>query len=122
MMPALPAESEAAGDVQDEADQAVADTLDDYRQRLEQDADGTLNDLGIEAVESGGYRVADVAQSPYLRNTGLQPGDIVLSVNGRQVGDIEQDRLELDNILAQGSARIEVQRGDRRFFITASLP
>jgi len=52
----------------------------------------------------------------------LQPGDVILSVNGRPVGDLSQDRLEVDNVLAQGSARIEVQRGTRRFFVTASLP
>ena len=52
----------------------------------------------------------------------MQPGDVILSVNGRPVGDLNQDRLELENVLAQGSARIEVQRGTRRFFVTASLP
>ena len=66
-------------------------------------------------------RLDRLAQSPYLRQTGLQPGDVILSINGQPVGDVERDRLELDNVLAQGSARIEVQRGDRRFFITASL-
>ena len=66
-------------------------------------------------------RLDHLAQSPYLRQTGLQPGDVILSINGQPVGDVERDRLELDNVLAQGSARIEVQRGDRRFFITASL-
>jgi hypothetical protein len=29
--------------------------------------------------------------------------------------------MEIDNVLAQGSARLEVQRGARRFFVTASL-
>jgi len=98
--------------------------MEDYRQRLAEDAAGTLNELGIEAVDAaagGGYRIGSVAQSPYLRQTGLQPGDVILSVNGRAVGDIEQDQMELANIMAQGSARIEVQRGSRRFFITASL-
>ena len=52
---------------------------------------------------------------------GLQPGDFILSVNGHAVGDIQADQLELENIMAQGSARIEIQRGSRRFFITASL-
>jgi general secretion pathway protein C len=51
----------------------------------------------------------------------LQPGDIILSVNGQAVGDIRQDQKQIDNLLAQGSARLEVQRGNRRFFITASL-
>ncbi len=68
-----------------------------------------------------GYRLDDLAQSPYLSQTGLQQGDVILSVNGKAVGDIRQDQQEIDNILAQGSARLEIQRGTRRFFITASL-
>jgi general secretion pathway protein C len=105
------------------AEVSPEELLETYRQKLVEDAQGTLNDLGIETVDEGdgGYRIGDVAQSPYLRQTGLQAGDVILSVNGRPVGDIQQDQLELENIMAQGSARIEVQRGSRRFFITASL-
>jgi general secretion pathway protein C len=98
--------------------------LESYRQRLDDDPDQTMAELGVAPVAAGaaeGYRVGDLAQSPYLSQTGLQPGDVILSVNGRPVGDLSQDRLELDNVLAEGSARLEVQRGSRRFFVTASL-
>ena len=105
-------------------EQEPADVLENYQQRLAEDADGTLRELGVEAVEEsagGGYRIGDPAQAPYLRQTGLLPGDVILSVNGRPVGDVQQDQLQLADIMAQGTARIEVQRGSRRFFITASL-
>lgn len=96
-----------------------------YRDRIEEDPEGTLQEIGITPVSEGdaqGYRLdSAAASSPYLRQTGLQPGDVVLSVNGQPVGNIQQDRHQLDNILAEGSARIEVQRGTRRFFVTASL-
>ncbi len=97
------------------------DILGDYRERLAEDAQGTLAELGIESAETGGYRLGSNAQSAYLQQSGLQPGDVIMSVNGRPVGNIEEDQLELDNVIAQGSARIEVQRGGRRFFITVSL-
>jgi general secretion pathway protein C len=103
---------------------SVQEMVDEYRDELEADPSAALEELGVTAVsEDGaeGYRVGNLAQSPYLSQTGLQPGDVILSVNGRPVGDLQQDRLELDNVLAQGSARLEVQRGDRRFFVTASL-
>jgi general secretion pathway protein C len=102
----------------------VESTVQNYRDRLQQDPVGTLNSLGIAPVSSSGaqgYRVDTLAASPYLAQTGLQPGDVVLSVNGRPVGDVQQDQAEIDNIVAQGSARLEVQRGSRRFFVTASL-
>lgn len=98
--------------------------VDTYRDRLENDPEGALSDLGIAPVNadgSGGYRLDNLAASPYLSQTGLQPGDVVLSVNGQPVGNIQQDRSQIDGILEQGSARLEVQRGTRRFFVTASL-
>ena len=98
--------------------------VDNYRERLDVDPEGTLSDLGIAPVTvdgAEGYRLGNLAQSPYLSQTGLQPGDVVLSVNGQPVGNIQQDRQQIDSILDQGSARLEVQRGTRRFFVTASL-
>ena len=95
-----------------------------HQARMETDPQQALRELGITSVSAGsasGYRLGDLAQSPYLSQTGLQPGDVILSVNGRPVGDMQADRLEVANILAQGSARLEVQRGTRRFFVTASL-
>lgn len=100
------------------------DFVSDYRELIDNDPDGALSGLGLAPVAEGassGYRLSNLADSPYLSQTGLQPGDVILSVNGRPVGDIRQDKMEIDNVLAQGSARLEVQRGTRRFFVTASL-
>lgn len=117
----FPDPDEDEDDLQDEYDDPQ-EVIDEYREQFAEDAEGTLNDLGIEATEEGGYRIGDSAQSALLRRTGLQNGDVILSINGQAVGDLQQDQLQIDNILAQGSARIEVQRGARRFFITATLP
>jgi len=106
-------------------EQPLDDAVSAYRERLDRDPEAALQSLGMTPVSAGsasGYRIDSLAASPYLGQTGLQPGDVILSVNGRPVGDLSQDRLEIDNVLAQGSARIEVQRGSRRFFVTASLP
>ncbi|MEM8767707.1 MAG: type II secretion system protein N [Pseudomonadota bacterium] len=127
--PSAPSPTPSAGRSPPPTSAAPAETPRDlvtnYRDRSENDPEGTLKDIGITPVADGsaqGYRLDDSAtRSPYLSQTGLQPGDVVLSVNGQPVGNIQQDRRQLDNILAQGSARIEVQRGTRRFFVTASL-
>ncbi|MEM7220071.1 MAG: type II secretion system protein N [Pseudomonadota bacterium] len=95
-----------------------------YRDGLDKDPEGTLKTLGVTAVNDGvakGYKLGAMANSSYLRNTGLQAGDVLLSVNGQPVGDVRVDRMRLDNVLAQGSARLEIQRGERRFFVTAAL-
>lgn len=102
----------------------AAQQIEDYQSRLESDPQGTLEELGFQALATDsaqGYRVGNLAQSPQLRQTGLQPGDVIVSVNGQPVGNVDSDRMEMANVLAQGSARIEVQRGSRRFFVTASL-
>ena len=109
-----------------EADRARSprEVLDTYRERIERDPESALRELGIAPVNAGsseGYRLDNVARAPYLSQTGLQQGDVILSINGKAVGDIRQDQQEIDNILAQGSARLEIQRGTRRFFVTASL-
>lgn len=98
--------------------------LDTYREQLTTNPGELLKELGVSPVSSdgsNGYRLGNLANSPYLNRTGLQPGDVVLSVNGRPVGDVKQDSLELGNLVTQGSARLEVQRGSRRFYVTASL-
>ena len=99
--------------------------IDAYRDRISEDPEGALRELGFSPVSasgSDGYRLdALSANSPYLSQTGLQPGDVILSVNGQPVGNIQRDQQQIDNVLAQGSARLEVQRGTRRFFVTASL-
>lgn len=98
--------------------------MDEYRERIEEEPEALLDELGVTAVGDGtaeGYLIGDLAQSPYLSHTGLQPGDVVLSVNGRPVGNPDQDRAEIQSVLAQGTARLEIQRGTRRFFVTASL-
>ena len=95
--------------------------VDTYQEKLKNDAPGTLAELGLESADGGGYLLGNNAQSAYLKRTGLQPGDRIMSVNGRPVGNIQQDRLEIENVLAQGSARIEVLRGSRRFFVTVAI-
>lgn len=122
----LPEDYGAAEEIPQELmeDSSVRQLVDEYREELERDPARALDELGIEPVEEGvaqGYRIGDLAHSPYLSQTGLEPGDVILSVNGRPVGDLRQDQMELQNLLSEGSARLEVQRGNRRFFVTASL-
>jgi general secretion pathway protein C len=118
-----PAEQPQEGDVPPQTG-STSEVLNRYKQQLEEDPQGTLSSLGVSPVAEGaaqGYRLGNLAQSPALSQTGLQPGDVVLSVNGMPVGNVQQDKQQLDNVLAQGAARLEIQRGARRFFVTASL-
>lgn len=94
-----------------------------YRERLAErpeQVEQLLDELEVEAA-SGGYRVGDLSALPYVSRIGLASGDLVLSINGLAVGDLNADQLALQDLLAAGDLRIEVQRGERRFFVTHSL-
>ncbi len=81
-----------------------------------------ISKIGLSETKSGGYRVGNVSNSPYLRQSGLQSGDVILSVNGKTLSNVQNDRTQLAGLMAGGSARLEIQRGDIRFTITASMP
>ena len=102
----------------------IGQALDTIQRQLEEDPAGTLANYGVEPVEAGGgsgYRIGSDVPAAALARVGLKEGDVVLSVNGRPVGDIQQDRAQLREIADQGSARLEIQRGDRRFFVTTRI-
>ena len=90
----------------------------------EGDPASILYDAGLTPVKPGaaeGYALGELASNPVLRQAGLRPGDRILSVNGRAVGNVELDEAEFASVVAAGTARIEVQRGGRRWFVTVSM-
>ena len=93
-----------------------------YREAFEESPERALAAAGIAlAPDRDGYVVGALADLPELSHTGLQPGDRILSVNGHAVGDPGADRPKLEDVLANGDARLEIQRGERRFAVTVSL-
>ena len=90
--------------------------------RLAQNPDETLRKMGVSQRREGGYRIGDTANQPFLAQSGLQPGDVVLSVNGRPLGDINVDRLALTNLAATGSVRVELLRNGQTLTITTRIP
>ena len=94
-------------------------------QAIERDPAKLLRELGVgTAAGEGagrGYALGALAERPELNHTGLRSGDKLLSVNGHSVGDPDEDRLRLKDMIAQGSLRLEIQRGERRMFLTVAL-
>ncbi len=94
------------------------------RERLESRPEEALEELGIDeeaVVAEGGYVVGTLADHPALRGMGLTREDRILSVNGRSLGEIDDAREALSRIVGQGSASVEIQRGERRFVVTVAL-
>lgn len=93
-----------------------------YRETLEENPQQALADAGIAlAPDRDAYVVGALADLPELSHAGLQAGDRILSVNGLAVGDPGADRLKIEDFVANGAVRLEIQRGDRRFAVTVSF-
>ena len=97
-------------------------SIEDIQNLIAENVESALSDFGLEANEGRGYKIGNLSSNPYLQQAGLRPGDIVLSVNGQPLGNIQKDQLEFDNIMAQGSASIELERNGEQMTITARLP
>ncbi len=83
------------------------------------DPAGLVNRMGLEATGDG-YRVTRRARQ--LMAMGLRAGDMIISVNDMAVGNIENDQLLVDQVLASGEIKVEIQRGSRRFTIYPPMP
>ena len=104
--------------------QPASQALTEYRQKLEDDPVAALGEAGISAVSEGesmGYKVGADANG-MIKQAGLQSGDVIVSVNGRPVGDATNDTALMDQVMASSRVRVEVQRGARRFFLTVPVP
>ena len=88
-------------------------------EEMANDPKAALNELGLRSAGAGqGYKVQP---GSVLTSLQLVPGDIVLSVNGQRLGDLDADRSVLEQISTAGNARIEVQRGNNRFVVNHKL-
>ena len=72
----------------------------------------TLEKYGLEPVSEGatGYKVTEDAKD-LIEKFGLNPGDIILSVNGYPVGDNSSDTLAVKSFQGSGSASVVINQG-----------
>jgi len=103
----------------------LRDTINEYREKINNDPQSVLQELGVEPVSSGesaGYKIGSDISNPALQQAGLRPGDVILSVNGRPVGDLSNDAAMIDQVMSSRRVRVEIQRETRRFFLTIPVP
>ena len=90
-----------------------------YRSAIQMDAAGVMNRLGLEATDQG-YRITESA-SPGVRQAGFRSGDVVTSVNGKKVGDMDADQVYFDEVAASGRARVELLRDGQTIVMSFPL-
>ena len=90
--------------------------------------EATLEDLAplglttIQTNEGAMLALADSAGSSPLARLGLQPGDVVVSVNGYSYDALRSDELLAHEVLGESTARLEINRSGRAFYLTVPLP
>ena len=68
-----------------------------------------------------GVVVMDVEAGENAENAGLQRGDVIVSVNGTEVADVEAFRTAIDRARPEGLARLRVRRGRTHTFLVLKL-
>ena len=92
-------------------------TLAKHREEIDRDPRKFIEALGLATSERGGYLLGTFANN----DAGLEPGDRLLSLNGKPVGNPEQDRHQLERILAGRSVEVQIQRGEQRITFSLAL-
>ena len=96
----------------DAAQRAQPVTTQDYinmwRDRISANPTQVLDAIGLVPTENG-YMIAD-EHDVGVNRAGLKAGDVVRTVNGQVVGDVDKDRDLYDVVAESGVARIEVER------------
>lgn len=89
---------------------AMSGDVEEQRQRI-------IRGLGLESSDQG-YVIGESAPAQLLDRVGLKPGDVVVSVNGHDVGQKKADLAALQDYHDKGSAKVVIQRGSQRFTVT----
>lgn len=104
-------ERDSAGD-----EPSVRTLLDTASESLRVAPEAFVQQMGLKAGAMG-YEITANTPEELRSALGLQPGDQIVSVNGRRLGDPVRDRDVLAALKARGSARVEVQRGSQTVII-----
>ena len=100
-----------------QGEQQARNLLGTALERLNNDPDVYLNQMGLVANGGQGYEITDNVPSYIRRNIGLKAGDKILRLNGQPLGNVQLDKNLLQQVQQTGHARIEIQRGSHHLTI-----
>lgn len=113
----------ASAQATDVTPQSQDDFVSEAQARLDREGATALLDFGLSPVDDGGTQgyVFD-GSNAMLRAINLRAGDVITSINGYPLGDLEQDRQLIDSLRSERHLQVEVERGGARFTVTYALP
>ena len=93
--------------------------IEEATRRLSADPASALTSVGLSRGENGGYVYQ--GNNPMLSGMNLDKGDVIMSVNGHSLGDVQQDRELMRTLYEEGSVEVEVVRDGASFFVNYPL-
>lgn len=90
-----------------------------WRARIKANPAEVLDAIGLVPTENG-YIIAENHDSGVNR-AGMKAGDIVRTLNGQAVGNIESDQALYDRVAESGVARVEIERNGRTIVMSFPL-
>ncbi len=93
--------------------------LEEATQQLAQNPDAALRSVGLAPGADGGYVYQ--GNNPMLASLNLKKGDVIRSVNGHTLGDVQKDRVLMKSLYEQGSLEVEVVRDGASFYVNYPL-
>lgn len=112
----------AGGSANQEAQAAMAQQMvETLREQIEEDPALVLGQFGLAPNSGRGYLVSD-NPNPMLAAVGARPGDVILSVNGRSLGDPATDVGLIEDVMRDGNVRLSMERNGRQFDSEYALP
>jgi general secretion pathway protein C len=96
--------------------QQAQNALGDAIRQLQSNPSGYLSQMGVQPSDQG-YEVSASAPAEIRNKLGLRPGDRIVSLNGRPLGQIQNDIRALQQIQQQRNAQIEIRRGEQTMTI-----
>lgn len=100
--------------------QSAQNAIGDAIRQLQSNPTGYLSQMGIQPSGQG-YEITDAAPADLRNKLGLRSGDKIVSLNGRPLGQVQNDVRLLQQIQQQRSAQIEIRRGDQTMTIQQSF-
>lgn len=86
--------------------------VEDAIQKLQQDRQQYLKEMGVNSAGNG-YEITSQTPAVLRQRLGLQPGDKILSLNGQNIGQGQNEGQLLELAKQQGQVRLEIQRGNQ---------
>ena len=95
----------------------------DIKEKFLNSPSEALSELGVTRINSkeSGYRIDKNADKRILQ-AGLEIGDRILSINGQTLDSGMAEKDIARQAMSAGRLRIEIARGERRFFLTVPVP